>query len=98
MNAPTILHPAEAIARLYGWSTSTLAAKSGLGRETLRRRFQGVYPMTWPETLALAHALGVDPQVLTEMTDEEAVRHVLDSHTKWQEKRCFLPSPNRSAA
>mgnify|MGYP001947368598 CR=1 FL=1 len=86
------IHPAEAIARIYGWSVNKLASKAQINRETLRRRLANGEEFSWPETLALAYALDVEPQVLTEMTDEEAVAHAMRLHTDWRAKRWLLPS------
>ena len=84
------LDPVNALLRLYGWKASYLARKLGMNRQTLSTRLDGTHPWRSVELPALSSALDVPMEVLTDMTGEEAIVHVLNLHTDWHAKRCLL--------
>lgn len=79
------IHPVFALQRLYGWSASRLADYSGVSRETLRLVSAGQKRFSRAHLIRLAATMDVPLQLLTERTDDQAVKWVL-ANREWQHK------------
>lgn len=55
-----------------GKSATQLATATGIGRDTMRRRLNGVYPFNSDELYSICHFLGISIVELTERTEAAA--------------------------